>query len=80
MMYKYLWFKIQPFDTDVTGSVWEVRTVKDNSLLGLVKWHKGWGQYAYVTNKTTTLNIHYLTEIAVFCETETETENLREPF
>lgn len=62
----------EAFSSSRRTEVYEVRTVRDETILGYVKWHGAWRGYCFFPWQNTIFSTGCLRDLAAWCEELTE--------
>ncbi len=54
---------------------WEVRSTKDQRLMGIIKWYRQWRKYCFFPETGVILDPYFLLEIAETCQRLTKEYN-----
>lgn len=61
-------------------SIWEVRPLRDDLLLGRIQWHGPWRCYCFLPEVCTVFEQVCLQDIALFCGRETKQHRVKLQF
>ncbi len=74
---KYMVANLLPRPTHQKTSLWDIRSSKGNSLLGVVRWYGAWRQYAFMPSANIVLNPDCMDELSAFIRFHMKAENRR---